>query len=368
MSTNKKALSLFLGVLIALPLCSLVMTVPADAALQWGIQTVDSRGWVGKYTSLAVYNGDSKISYYDYDGSNQLKYAWKDAEGWHRQTVDSGWQCGWYTSLAVTSNGDSRISYFDASNQDLKYAWKDAEGWHRQTVDSTGSVGGHTSLALDAFDRPHISYVDYDDNSLTYAYKDDEGWHITRNIDTIGSGGYRISYTSIEIYGKNSPCISYHKSGDLKYAYKDAMGWHTEAVDTGRNVGAYSSLELDGSGHPHVSYSDGANDDLKYAYKDAMGWHTEAVDTGRNVGAYTSLALDARGLPRISYFEGWPNGNLKYAWKSDSAGNVGWHYERVHTAGYVGEYTSLVLDANGYPRISYSDAWNEDLKYAYGYT
>ena len=36
-----------------------------------------------------------------------------------------------------------------------------------------------------------------------------------------------------------------------------------------------------------------------------------------------------------------------------------WHIETVDSDGYVGEYTSLALDSNGYPHILYC----EDLYY-----
>jgi hypothetical protein len=94
----------------------------------------------------------------------------------------------------------------------------------------------------------------------------------------------------------------------------------------------------------------------------ASGWHIETVDSERDVGMYTSLALDESGYPHISYHESdYPNYNLKYAYQDAS----GWHIETVDSEGSVGTYTSLALDANGYPHISYHDDTNRDLKYAY---
>jgi hypothetical protein len=55
-------------------------------------------------------------------------------------------------------------------------------------------------------------------------------------------------------------------SHDLKYGYVDASGWHTQTVDSAGDVGMYTSLALDASGRPHISYIDAGNGDLKHAY------------------------------------------------------------------------------------------------------
>src|SRR5262249_16120062 len=51
---------------------------------------------------------------------------------------------------------------------------------------------------------------------------------------------------------------------------------------------------------------------------------------------------------------------LKYAWKSSGV----WMIETADGSANVGQYTSLVLDAQGNPRVSYRDNSTGDLKYA----
>jgi hypothetical protein len=93
-------------------------------------------------------------------------------------------------------------------------------------------------------------------------------------------------------------------------------------------------------------------------------WLVEHVDTG-GLGQYSSIALDAAGWPHISYYD-FGNGDLKYAYKD--AG--GWHVETVDSAGNTGGYTSLALDALDQPNISYclllpgSLTECDDLKFA----
>jgi len=50
----------------------------------------------------------------------------------------------------------------------------------------------------------------------------------------------------------------------LKYAYYDG-DWHNETVDSTGIVGHYTSIALDSSNSPHISYYDNAKVALKYA-------------------------------------------------------------------------------------------------------
>jgi len=281
------------------------------------------------------------------------------AHDWEMITVDSTWDVGTYSSLAIDTDNNPHISYYRKSFEDLKYAYYDGS-WHTEIVDSGGCVGLSTSLALDTSNNPHISYYDDSNNDLKYAYYDGS-WH----KETVDSDGWVGFYTSLALDTSNNPHISYldQSNYDLKYAYYDGS-WHKETVDRDGYAGRYTSLALDTSNNPHISYYDTGNGDLKYAWCDmdcgnTGNWNKVTVDRDGYVGEYTSLALDTNNNPHISYLDQ-SNYDLKYAYYDGS-----WYTETVDSVANTVNYTSLALDRSNNPRISYFRTG--DLKYAYAH-
>ncbi len=183
-------------------------------------------------------------------------------------------------------------------------------------------------------------------------------------IETVDSDGYVGWYTSLALDSSDNPHISYYSSydewhGTLKYAAWNGASWELQTVDSAGLVGHSNSLALDSSGNPHISYWDSSNRDLKYAHWNGAGWELNTVDSAGYVGRYSSLALDSSGNPHISYYDA-TNLGLKYAaWNGAS-----WEIETVDSDGDVGWNTSLALDSSDNPHISYCDITNYDLKFA----
>jgi hypothetical protein len=89
----------------------------------------------------------------------------------------------------------------------------------------------------------------------------------------------------------------------------------------------------------------------------------EAADSSGsvNTGYSSSITMDAQGNPHVTYFE-LTNANLKYARR---VGGV-WTKELADaSANSVGSDNSLELDANGNPQVSYYDGTVGDLKFAW---
>jgi len=322
----------------------------------WSLETVDSTGDTGWYTSLALdTSGNPHIGYLDWT-NRHLKYAVKADGTWTTETVDSTNTAGEFASLSLDSASQPILTYYDSNRGNLTCAMKNGSVWRRSVIDS-GGVGRYTSLALDHADNPQVSYQDLFSMTLKYAEKNGDTW-TSETVDNSGNAG---AYSGLALDTSGNPHISYYDGlrGDLKYSVRREGQWTNQTVDSTGNTGYYTSIAVDPEGNPHISYYDGTTRDLRYAKKTGSTWTKEVVDTQGSVGKYTSLVIDTNGNPRISYYDE-TNGHLKYAAKTGSV----WVNETVDSAANVGWYTSLALDAAGNPRISYRDCGNTDLKYA----
>ncbi|MFB3888116.1 MAG: hypothetical protein ACE14S_01380 [Candidatus Bathyarchaeia archaeon] len=180
----------------------------------------------------------------------------------------------------------------------------------------------------------------------------------TQTVDPARDAG---GYSSIVLDSTDNPHISYRAAeGRLKYASWNGTSWNTETINPTGGTVSYASLALNSTGYPHIAFSEWINGNvLRYSHWNGTTWNTETVDSTFWTGAYCSLALDAEDKPHIGYSAGSPS-VLKYAVKTNST----WSIETVDSAQEVGTYNSIAVDSASNPHISYYDAFNGDLKYA----
>ncbi len=359
---------------ISLSIGVLQLSVPAQES-EWRIETVDSDGLVGIPNSIEVDSaGYPHISYTGYTNLD-LKYAKWTGSVWNIEVLDSANESGPYSltgrsSLDLDSSGRPHISYvFVVHNYgDLKYARWGGNSWSIETVDSVGDVGRDSFIVIDQNGHPHISYerayhgfgVEFE-HDLKYARWDGGSW----NIEVIEHVDDHVSETSLALDSSGHPHISYSvRVGDdfrLKYTRWNGSAWTIETIDTDGDVGLHSSMALDGSDRPHIGYWDRTNGDLKYANWNGSAWNIEILDHVGDVGEDPSIALDNDDNPHISYYDA-TNTELRYAWFDGNS----WSFEVVDSAGDVGRSNSLALDDDSYPHIGYCNITfsDIDLKYA----
>jgi uncharacterized repeat protein (TIGR01451 family) len=178
------------------------------------------------------------------------------------------------------------------------------------------------------------------------------GWVSSIALDS--SGNPHISYTYVDITYWN---------GVLKYASYNGTAWNTETVYTsGNDSPVYStSLALDSSDRPHISFyeSDIAHHDgyYKYASYNGTAWQIQTIESGYPSGGpdtVSSIAVDSSDSPHVSFWKGSDPTALKYA----SYNGTAWNTEIVDSN--CASSNSLAIDGNA-PHISY----NQDTSGSY---
>jgi hypothetical protein len=333
---------------------------------------------VGKYNSVALDNlGAFHISYYD-ENDASLNYAYWDGATWSFEMLDDytdiGKGLGMWSSIAVDGYTNVHIAYMDEKYDNLKYAFKNHDGgdWKKVVVDEGGSspnVGSMISLALDTLNRPYISYLDFSLGNLKVARLvdlHDNSWI----IDRIDSSDYTGWYTSIFVDGSNRAHISYYNAtrGDLKYAVgKPGGSWSVATLQpTLGNVGLFTSIAWNAAiGRPMILYYYSAAGWMMFIQQATNNrWGTPQIVAGnsRDVGLETSLAVNSDGVPFVSYLDT-SYGFLKYTRAVGSTYPKYYPYTKYHT----GMFSSIALQKNvtsdDKPKISFYESDNGNLMY-----
>ncbi|MBN2356208.1 sortase [candidate division KSB1 bacterium] len=280
-------------------------------------------------------------------------------------TVDSIGNVGQYSFLVLNSSGNPVISYYEWVSGDLRLAVCGnstcTSGNIISTVDSLGNVGEYSSLALNSSGNPVISYYDHTNRDLKLAICGNATCSSGNNIIALDWTDDVGWYTSLVLNSSGSPMISYYDdtNGDLNLYIcgNTTCSWANNftIIDWVGSVGMYPSMALNSSGHPLISYYDGSNQTLKLAVCGNAACSSSTITTIDTVRFYgsTSLALNSSGNPVISYYDQ-TNGDLKLVVCGNTTCTSGITITTVDDYLYAGGTNSLALTSSDTPIISYS--------------
>jgi len=336
---------------------------PVNASISTTMQTVDSVGDVGQYSSLNLFaNGTPQIAYYDAT-NHALKIATWNGTGWQflvpLATTPLGVDhVGMYCSATVDSANNTFVSAYDATTQSLVFGTSVEN--YTEVIDSASNSGNYSSIAVNSFTHTIvISYYDQPNANLKFAVNvsGTSAWQ-TSSVDTGGDVG---QYSNIATgYANDSCSILYYDATnhDLKQAVEwGGNSWVKRVLDSTGDVGKWPSQAMKGTDW-YAAYYDQTNGNLKCMdYVGNVGSGPVVVDSSGDVGRYTSIAVNSTGVPFISYYDA-TNGDLKLAWNEG-----GWKNVTLDSAGDVGKFSSVKIDSNDVVHISYYDATNADLKF-----
>lgn len=330
------------------------------AFCNWAIETVDTIESMRSRSAVAVDpDGNPHAVYFKDDN---LYHAFFNGAGYTIEAIDtiSSYNLAYFPSIAIDASGVIHIAY---SNGDIKYATFDGDAWVGTTVmenpnrkrfdsgfSSPGMPVGYTSIALDGAGLPHITCHNGSlfDLELYYFFFNGASWSQRAVIDDNVVGN-----SSLAIDSSNRPHVSYFTVSGSSYTLRHATltdgEWEISALDYIPNSGDFSSLALDASGTPQIAYYDGDDDDLAFTKK-GEDWSKEIVDSQGDAGELPSMVIDGEGNPHIAYvsYASSIYGHVKYAVYNGSS----WRTEMVDNGGRP----SLAMGADGSIFILYYDS------------
>lgn len=341
-------------------------------------------------------------------GQSRLYYAILDSGIWNVQVVDDTPGAGQKVSLAFDSGGNPQIAYLrreiaqGPAAASLRYAAWNGSQWDVQTITGSFSPDG-IALTMDSSDHPNVVFKD-PGGVLSLAKRTGTQWGIQTIDAATAQPACPFSYPSAASETDGTLHVSYSCEG-LRYAKLTGSEWDLTAVDTSVPSGR-TSLQLDSSGNPQIAY-EGAADSVRFVSWSGDGWGAPATIA---LGADASLAMGSADIPRVSYVSAGDSQLheatlLEGAWVTQQAAGAAAHVgtsQAVSTDGQAhiayfssapgslfelrythedapgswsspdlvqkktefGWGSSIAIDGNNHPHITYQDRWQGALRYA----
>ena len=188
-------------------------------------------------------------------------------------------------------------------------------------------------------------------------------------VETVDSGnGAQVGgFAALAIDAAGNIHVAYYDytHSALLYSYRARSDkrWFTTQVDH-KGAGTYVSLAVDDNDQPHLAYNSPFEDGLHYATWNGQRWKRQIIDS-EHINYYTSIRLDKEGHPRISYYlYHAPDRSYLLHLKFAAFDGNQWTIETVDKRPETGKFNSVAVDTRGYPHIAYSQVARGDLFYA----
>lgn len=325
-------------------------------------RTVDT-GASGALTHVSMAVGSDglpAISFYD---SGKLRFL-KCADPACSQPVasrvlDAFGNVGEFSSIAMASNGFPVVAYFDRGFSAVKLitcTTPDCSGAFSARSFNVGSVSPDgLALALDSGNIATIAFVQSGAalRVLTCASV------ACTNSSTVTLVGGSPRRPSMAIPSNGAPLIAFFQesSGDLFGAKCVAAGCGsaiTTQVDSAGNAGDYSSVALDGTGLPWISYrSDTSVKLVRCQSVDCAGLKQFAtLDATAGAGLPTAAMGTPSGNPAIVYFDA-ASGKPRIAYCYSPACNGAVAVAIVDAGSNLGSALDAALGTDGLPVLAY---------------
>jgi hypothetical protein len=292
------------------------------------------------------------------------------AQEWRWRTESITAESAKEPSLVVDGDDSLHLSY-QADDGKISYAYRGAKQskWYTMAIGaSMGYSDVYTHIALDQKGNPHICYTP---GIFQHAYWDGKDWHTERISPQTGSIEFSCS---IVIGSSGTIYVAWYQHGypdgstHLRYAYLKEGAWHSLTVDFAPQTGKWNDLVLDAKETPYLSYDCFVNGEIKFGSWNGKSWVSKVLDSramassssSYDKGMGNSLALSRDGSTAISYYD---SNALRVAWLRDGHWTLQTVDEVNPAGGWASFRSSIVLDLQGLPHVSYEDRGT--VKHAY---
>jgi hypothetical protein len=340
------------------------------------IASPDTTGDVGKFTSMALdASGFPVIAYADVTTPGLKIVHCGNANCTSGNSIaapdaDVSWRAR-NVSLKIDSSGNPAVAYRSADGNLKVLRCGNANCTSGNTITAITITGADlytVALVLNSSGFPVMAYmsgVTQVLNILTCGNAACSSGNTTATPDgTVNTG----SFADIKLDSSGFPVVSYRavpSGSTLKLLHCGnatcTSGNSINTLDTTSDTAYWTSLVLDSSGFPVISYKYTSGGDLKIARcsdANCAGVTITTPDT-TDAGSYTSIALNSSGFPVVAYYA---ESKLKVLRCGNANCTSGNNISVADGTADVGAYTAMVLDSAGFPVVSYQDVTNLNLK------